>query len=187
MAQTTNNHRILNRDVPATAIPSGETVNLPAGTAVDITHRLGGNFTVAAEVGLFRILGSDADALGETGADFAGGGNANASEPHGEPDKNALWEALKQVYDPEIPVDIVNLGLIYKLETVALDGGRYGVRVAMTLTAPGCGMGPIIAEDAKNRLLAVPGADDVEVEIVFEPPWTQDMISEEGKMELGLI
>lgn len=198
MMQSPSNDRILTRDTDATVVPSGDAALLPAGTKVNVTHRLGGNFTVVCDVGMFRILGKDADALGETpeaaaGTDggettaFGSFGTAEHPDHVGEPDKEALWEALKQVYDPEIPVDIVNLGLIYKLETAPLGDERYGVQVAMTLTAPGCGMGPIIAEDARNRLLAVPGVNEARVEIVFEPPWTQDMISEEGKMELGLI
>lgn len=198
MANSISNERILSRDVDATLVPSGEAAFLPAGTKVNITHRLGGNFTVVCDVGMFRILGQDADALGETqetlamtqnGETSAFGSYGTAEHPghKGAPETEALWDALKQVYDPEIPVDIVNLGLIYKLETLPLENDRYSVQVAMTLTAPGCGMGPVIAEDARNRLLTVPGANEVRVEIVFEPPWTQDMISEEGKMELGLI
>lgn len=198
MMSSTSNDRILARDVDATVVPSGDAAFLPAGTKVNITHRLGGNFTVVCDVGMFRILGKDADALGETQESVAGasagettafGSYGTAEHPGhvGEPDKEALWEALRQVYDPEIPVDIVNLGLIYKLEVLPLENERYSVQVAMTLTAPGCGMGPIMAEDARNRLLTVPGVNEARVEIVFEPPWTQDMISEEGKMELGLI
>lgn len=198
MMSSTSNDRILARDVDATVVPSGDAAFLPAGTKVNITHRLGGNFTVVCDVGMFRILGKDADALGETQEGVAGasagettafGSYGTAEHPGhvGEPDKEALWEALRQVYDPEIPVDIVNLGLIYKLEVLPLENERYSVQVAMTLTAPGCGMGPIMAEDARNRLLTVPGVNEARVEIVFEPPWTQDMISEEGKMELGLI
>lgn len=195
---SSSNDRILSRDVDATVIPSGDAAFLPAGTKVNITHRLGGNFTVVCDVGMFRILGKDADALGEPEASvsvesagettqFGSYGTAEHPGHVGEPDKETLWEALRRVYDPEIPVDIVNLGLIYKLEVLPLENERYSVQVAMTLTAPGCGMGPVMAEDARNRLLAVPGVNEARVEIVFEPPWTQDMISEEGKMELGLI
>lgn len=198
MLSSTSNDRILSRDVDATLVPSGDAAFLPAGTKVNITHRLGGNFTVVCDVGMFRILGEDADALGETaeslavaqsGETTAYGSYGTAEHPGhvGMPETDTLWDALKQVFDPEIPVDIVNLGLIYKLEVVPLGDERYSAQVAMTLTAPGCGMGPVIAEDARNRLLTVPGINEARVEIVFEPPWTQDMISEEGKMELGLI
>lgn len=193
-----SNDRILVRDVEATVVPSGDAALLPAGTKVNITHRLGGNFTVVCDIGMFRILGKNADALGETvesaseiqlgeTTEFGSFGTAEHTGHTGEPDKEAIWAALKSVYDPEIPVDIVNLGLIYKMEVLPLGNDRYSAQVAMTLTAPGCGMGPVIAEDTRNRLLTVPGVHEARVEIIFEPPWTQDMISEEGKMELGLI
>ncbi len=199
MFNSSSNDRILARDVEATVVPSGEPALLPAGMKVNITHRLGGNFTVVCDIGMFRILGKDCDALGETveaagsaqssgeTTEFGSFGTAEHPDHTGAPDEDALWNALKTVYDPEVPVDIVNLGLIYKLEVLPLGNNRYSVQVAMTVTAPGCGMGPIIAEDARNRLLAVPGANEVRVEIVLDPPWTQDMITEEGKMELGLI
>ncbi len=199
MFNSSSNDRILARDVEATVVPSGEPALLPAGMKVNITHRLGGNFTVVCDIGMFRILGKDCDALGETveaagsaqsageTTEFGSFGTAEHPGHTGAPDEDALWNALKTVYDPEVPVDIVNLGLIYKLEVLPLGNNRYSVQVAMTVTAPGCGMGPIIAEDARNRLLAVPGANEVRVEIVLDPPWTQDMITEEGKMELGLI
>ncbi|MCR5183252.1 MAG: alpha/beta fold hydrolase [Opitutales bacterium] len=193
-----NNNRILKRDVEATTVPSGDAAYLPAGTPVTITHRLGGNFTVICDVGMFRIAGKDADALdepppGETvnisGTTDAYGSTGTAEHPHhsGAPDTDKIWDALKLVYDPEIPVDIVNLGLIYSLKVEELGDDRYAVRIAMTLTAPGCGMGPVIAEDARNRVLSVPGVHEATIEIVFEPPWTQDMVSEEGRMELGWI
>ena len=107
----------------------------------------------------------------------------------GAPDPAAIWEQLKRVYDPEIPVNIVDLGLVYSLKVEPLDNSpdRHSVVVAMTLTAPGCGMGPVIAEDARNRVLGVPGINQARVDIVWDPPWTQTMISEDGKMQLGLI
>jgi probable FeS assembly SUF system protein SufT len=179
--------RILTRDVSATLVPAGDTVNLPAGTRVTITHRLGGNFTVVCDYGMFRIVGADADALGETKAEAdkpAAGTGPATSGPPAEP---ALWEALKTVFDPEIPVNIVDLGLIYTLEVKDLGEGRHGVEAKMTLTAPGCGMGPAIAEDARSRLATVPGVSEAKVEIVWDPPWNQERISEEGKMQLGLI
>ena len=198
MTNSASNDRVLARDVVATVVPAGDSALLPAGTKVNITHRLGGNFTVVCEIGMFRILGKDADALGESPdsangknsgetTDFGSFGTAEHPGHSGAPDAEAIWDALKNVFDPEIPVDIVNLGLIYKMEIVPLGNDRFSAQVAMTLTAPGCGMGPVIAEDARNRLLTVPGVHEARVEIVFEPPWTQDMISEEGKMELGLI
>ncbi len=193
-----NNDRILKRDVEATTVPSGDAAYLPAGTRVTITHRLGGNFTVICDVGMFRIAGKDADALdepspGETinisGTTDAYGSTGTAEHPNytGAPDEDKIWDALKLVYDPEIPVDIVNLGLIYSMKVEPLENDRYAVNIAMTLTAPGCGMGPVIAEDARNRVLSVPGVHEAKIEIVFEPPWTQEMVSEEGRMELGWI
>lgn len=193
-----DNNRVLKRDVEATTVPAGDAAYLPAGTPVTITHRLGGNFTVICDVGMFRIAGKDADALdeetpGETvnisGTTDAFGSTGTAEHPnfHGEPDKDKIWDALKLVYDPEIPVDIVNLGLVYSMTVEALGNDRYAVNIAMTLTAPGCGMGPVIAEDARNRVLTVPGVHEARVDIVFEPPWTQEMVSEEGRMELGWI
>lgn len=193
-----SNDRILTRDVEATVVPSGDSALLPAGTSVNITHRLGGNFTVVCEVGMFRILGKDHDALDEPAPDTAAlakgetsayGSFGTAEHPGhtGAPDSDAIWTQLHNVYDPEIPVDVVNLGLIYKLEVLPLGDDRWCAQIAMSLTAPGCGMGPVIAEDVRNRALSVPGVHEARVEIVWEPPWTQDMISEEGKMELGLI
>lgn len=185
----TDNHRVLNRDVESTIIPAGDVVVLPAGTTVDITHRLGGNFTVVCDHGMFRVLGKDADALGEESPEAEKVEEAKASQDNheGPPDSEAIWEALKTVYDPEIPVNIVDLGLVYSMDVEDIEDNNYAVMVHMTLTAPGCGMGPAIAEDAKTRIETVPGVHQAQVEIVWDPPWTQDMISEEGKMELGLI
>lgn len=181
------NERTLACEVESTVIPSGEPVKLPAGTQVTITHRLGGNFTVVCDFGMFRIAGRDAEALGETIPEGVQAQFDNAQVHEGPPTTESLWEALKSVYDPEIPVNIVDLGLIYSLETKEREAGVYTVKAALTLTAPGCGMGPAIAADAQERLRLVPGVADAEVEIVWDPPWHQDMISEEGKMQLGLI
>ncbi|MEM0965999.1 MAG: putative Fe-S cluster assembly protein SufT [Verrucomicrobiota bacterium] len=177
--------RILSRDVKATLIPHGESMELPEGSRVTITHRLGGNYTIMTENGMFRIGGEDADALGEEPevTDF---GSSEASG-EGPPDEEAIWSQLKKVFDPEIPVNIVDLGLVYSMESLERDDGGYKVNVAMTLTAPGCGMGPSIAEDARNKVVQVPGVEEAQVDIVWDPPWNQDMISETGKMELGLI
>ncbi len=186
----TDNHRTLTREVEATVIPAGDKINLPEGMEVDITHRLGGNFTIVCDYGMFRVLGKDADALGEDepGGDSEDTAPAAADADHsGPPDEGALWEALKTVYDPEIPVNIVDLGLVYSLDSNPREEGGFKVNVQMTLTAPGCGMGPAIAEDARIRVESVPGVSEAQVDIVWDPPWNQDMISEEGKMELGLI
>lgn len=179
------NERTLTRDCAATLIPAGDTINLPMGTRVTITHRLGGNFTVVCDYGMFRIMGKDADALGEMVPEVV---EASQDIAHtGPPNEEALWEQLKSVFDPEIPVNIVDLGLVYNMQVTEPESGKYAVLVHMTLTAPGCGMGPSIAEDAKQRLLTVPGVSEANVELVWDPPWNQEMISEEGKMQLGMI
>jgi len=184
--------RTLSRDVVATQIPAGDKTPLDAGTRVMIHQTLGGSYTVQTDFGLFRIDGKDGDALGEQIIDNA---VQSATLADGAPDPEALWGQLRKVYDPEIPVNIVDLGLVYSLdvEQVAGPAGAtdpspaYKVNVSMTLTAPGCGMGPAIAEDAKGKLLLVPGVGDADVRITWDPPWNQAMISEEGKMKLGLV
>ena len=176
--------RTLSREVEATLIPQGTPMSLPEGETVTITHRLGGNFTVMTHNGMFRIKGVDGDALGE---DVTEAAVSEAEHDGSAPEKDALWEALKKVFDPEIPVNIVDLGLVYSLNTKEQLEGGYKLDMDMTLTAPGCGMGPAIAEDAKGQLERVPGVSEAEVNIVWDPPWNQDMISEEGKMVLGLV
>ena len=182
-----NRERTLSREVTGTQIPSGEKQALAAGTRVLIHQTLGGSYTVQTDFGLFRIDGADADALGETVKDTT----VNASTlAGGSPDPEAIWAQLRQVFDPEIPVNIVDLGLVYSMDVEQTqDGGEagYTVNVAITLTAPGCGMGPAIAEDAKGKILLVPGVTEADVRITWDPPWNQQMISEEGKMKLGLI
>jgi probable FeS assembly SUF system protein SufT len=182
-----NRERTLSRDVSATQIPSGDKQTLPSGARVFIHQTLGGSYTVQTDFGLFRIDGRDGDALGETVADTTVAASTLAD---GAPDPEAIWAQLRQVFDPEIPVNIVDLGLVYSMDVEKLADQNppgYRVNVAMTLTAPGCGMGPAIAEDAKSKILCVPGVTDADVRITWEPPWNQQMISEEGKMKLGLI
>lgn len=177
--------RILSRDVTATQIPSGERISLAAGTKVHITQTLGGSYTVIIDFGLARIDGRDADALGEAVAATAA---QTAPAAGGAPDPEAIWDQLKKVFDPEIPVNIVDLGLVYSMEVEqSPDAGGHRVNVSMTLTAPGCGMGPAIAEDARSKILLVPGVNAADVRLVWDPPWNQSMISEEGKMRLGLV
>jgi probable FeS assembly SUF system protein SufT len=180
-----DDQRTLTREVDVTLIPQGTAMSLPEGEAVTITHRLGGNFTVMTANGMFRISGANADALGENVTEAAAA--ADAEGANGTVAKEQLWEALKTVFDPEIPVNIVDLGLVYSLECAERVEGGHKVDMQMTLTAPGCGMGPVIAEDAQMRLQAVPGVAEAQVDIVWDPPWNQDMITEEGKMVLGLI
>ncbi len=180
----TSKDRTLSRDLTATQIPSGDKTPLPAGTRVMIHQTLGGSFTVQSDFGLFRIDGKDSDAIGEKVSDDTVQGSTLAN---GAPDPTAVWDQLKRVYDPEIPVNIVDLGLVYSMDVEPKPEGGYKVQVAMTLTAPGCGMGPAIAEDAKGKILLVPGVSEADVRITWEPAWNQQMISEEGKMKLGLL
>jgi probable FeS assembly SUF system protein SufT len=177
-------HRILSRDVTATQIPSGDKTPLPSGTHLTINQTLGGNFTVQTDFGLFRIDAKDGDALGEK---VASGAVTATTLPGGAPDPAAVWDQLRKVYDPEIPVNIVDLGLVYSMDISQQADGAHKVDIAMTLTAPGCGMGPAIAADAKDKILLIPGVSDADVRITWDPPWNQSMISEEGKMKLGLI
>ncbi len=172
----------LTREIEAVRIPSGEKVALPAATAVIITQALGGSFTVhvANMGGLFRINDSDADALGKQAATGAVGDD-------GPFDEEKVWAQLRNCYDPEIPVNIVDLGLIYSLEaTDAPEGGKQ-IGIKMTLTAPGCGMGPSLAADAEQRILSVPGVAGARVELVWDPPWSPDRISPAGREKLGMV
>jgi probable FeS assembly SUF system protein SufT len=181
-----NRERILTREVAGTQIPSGERQLLPAGSKVLIHQTLGGSYTVQTDFGLFRVDGQDADAIGEEKASAADAEHATLAD--GSPDPEAVWDQLRKVYDPEIPVNIVDLGLVYSMDIVPLEAGAgFGVNVAMTLTAPGCGMGPAIAEDARNKVMLAPGVTSADVRLTWDPPWNQSMISEEGKMKLGLI
>lgn len=179
-----NRQRTLSRDVTASQIPSGDKHTLFANTSVFIHQVLGGSYTVQTDTGLYRLDGKDADAIGEKAADQTVKGGTLAD---GSPDPEAVWAQLRQVFDPEIPVNIVDLGLVYTMDISKQEDGGHKVDVAMTLTAPGCGMGPVIADDAKNKILLVPGVSTADVRITWDPPWNQSMISEEGKMKLGLI
>lgn len=181
----------LQRDTAATVIPAGETQTLPAGTRAVISQALGGSVTIRTDRGLYRLGSNDWDALGEDvrkGLEKTESGSpaeeSVANAPFGE---EKVWEAMRQCFDPEIPVNIVDLGLIYNLEVGEPDdGGRHKVRVQMTLTAQGCGMGPVIADDAKSRIEALDEVSQAQVDIVWDPPWTPHMISEEGRKTLGL-
>jgi len=178
--------RTLAREVTVTQIPSGDRQMLPAGTKLFIHQTLGGSFTVQTDFGLFRIDGKDGDAIGEQVTESTVKAAALAD---GSPDPAAVWDQLRKVFDPEIPVNIVDLGLVYSMdiEKIETPEGGFKVNIAMTLTAPGCGMGPAIAADAKDKIRLVPGVADADVRITWEPAWNQSMISEEGKMKLGLI
>ena len=179
----------LTRDVEAIQIPSGLTKKLPKGTPVIITQSLGGTYTVVVEhsAGLFRVLASDADALGKELVPDAASNGAAPTAPGGPLNEDDIWIQLKTCYDPEIPVNIVDLGLIYSLEIKPQEGGGNLVEVKMTLTAPGCGMGPSIASDAQRKILTVPGVTDAQVDVVWDPPWSAERISQDGKAKLGMI
>jgi len=182
---TDNTERTLTRDCPAIQIPAGNTIILPAGSTVFITQSLGGSYTVASEMGLARVAAQNADALG---LEVAAAAPAPASHPAGDPvDEKRVWDQLKTCYDPEIPVNIVDLGLIYDCQIAPRNGDGALVTVKMTLTAPGCGMGPVLAQEAKSKIEALPGVGEAEVELVWDPPWNQAMISEAGKMQLGIL
>ena len=170
----------LSRECPATAIPSGEQLRLPKGAEVRLLQTLGGNFTIQTDRGeLARIDAADADALGRT---VAAPEPVAASGPF-EPER--VWDQLRQVYDPEIPVNIVDLGLVYTCEPTQLPSGGFQVYVEMSMTAPGCGMGDVLAQDVRQRLLALPGVERADVRVVFEPPWTPDRMSEAARLQLG--
>jgi probable FeS assembly SUF system protein SufT len=181
----------LTRDVEAIQIPSGAIQKLAKGTPVIITQALGGTYTVVVEKSssLYRVPAADADALGkvpvkETPGIANGNGTGKSDGPLSE---DALWTQLKTCYDPEIPVNIVDLGLIYSLEIKPQADGGNLVEVKMTLTAPGCGMGPSIAADAQRKILTVPGVTDAQVDVVWDPPWSAERISPEGKQKLGMV
>jgi len=167
------------RDCEAVQIPAGHTMTLEKGTEAMLTQSLGGSFTlqVPAYGGLFRIAGKDADAIGKEPLDAPAASEGSLED--------RVWAVLKTCYDPEIPVNIVDLGLVYSMQLVP-DGDGQRVEVKMTLTAQGCGMGGAIAADARLKLLDLPGVIDADVEIVWDPPWTPQMISADGRERLGM-
>jgi len=176
------------RDVEALLVPSGEHVLFPAGTWLVIQQALGGQFTVMTDMGqLARVDGNDADALGpeavEEAAKFAAQQAATAEGPFEE---QRLWEALGTVYDPEIPASIVELGLVYGIDAEPVEGG-HKVVVHMTLTAPGCGIGPVLVDDVQRKLLGTPGVKEAEVNLVFDPPWDPSRMSEAARLQLGFL
>ena len=173
----------LARDVRAIIIPIGEEVTLQEGTMGFITQALGGSFTVYVEGNLFRIAGADADALGK-----------EPVPPPAIPDnatdadiEEVIWQQLRTCYDPEIPINVVDLGLIYRCDISANPDGTRSVDVDMTLTAPGCGMGDILVQDAQEKIAVIPTISDVRVELVFDPPWNQSMMSDEARLQTGLM
>ena len=173
---------VLARDCDATRIPSGASVVLPAGTPVTIAQTLGGHFTVTTEDGaLLRIADKDADALGERAPAAA----APAPMIEGPFEEERVWEQLRTVFDPEIPVNLVDLGLIYRCQAIPLLEGGHRVEIAMSMTAPGCGMGDVLKEDVRRKVQSVPGVREVQVEVVWDPPWDASRMSDAARLQLG--
>ena len=183
MRRHENEPIVVQRDVQAVIIPAGIEVKLRTGAVGYITQALGGSFTIYVEGNLFRIAGEDADAIGKEPP-------TRPELPPGATDedvKKLVWEQMKTCYDPEIPINVVDLGLIYECEVTRNDDGSRNVLVRMTLTAPGCGMGDFLAQDVKEKIEVIPTIREAHVEIVFEPPWNQSMMSDAARLETGLM
>lgn len=179
-----NESIVLQRDVNMVQIPDGTPGILPKGHVVTLYQNLGGNFTVTTERGyMVRIDAADADALGKEPAIVGQIGDGLDAETI---ERNA-WEVLKAIYDPEIPVNVADLGLIYSCRVMPVTAGQHRVAIIMTLTAPGCGMGPILQQDIESGVKNLPGVAEVNVEVVFDPPWSRDMMSEVAKLQLGMF
>ncbi|TYL47298.1 putative Fe-S cluster assembly protein SufT [Marinomonas sp. IMCC 4694] len=170
---------VTNRACPARRVPSGEPTSIPEGQFITINQSLGGNYTVTWQGNMLRIDGTDAEAIGQEPEvlDFEDHGT-------GDIDKDQVWQALDSIYDPEIPISLVSLGLVYK---VSVDQATKVASIDMTLTAPGCGMGPVLVGDVKYRVAKVPNVASVVVDLVFDPPWSREMMSEEAQLEAGLF
>ena len=171
------------RDCAAVMVPQGDSVTLPAGSYGYITQALGGSYTVFVEGNLFRIAGQDGDAIGKEP-------EASLSLPENASDEEVeqlVWRQLRTCYDPEIPFNIVDLGLVYEANLGHREDGQRKVEVKMTLTAPGCGMGEILVDDVRNKLELIPTIAEADVDLVFDPPWGRHMMSEAAKLETGML
>jgi len=179
--------KILLRDVEASVVPIGTKVTLQKGETAHITQSLGGSHTVVVNGNMFRIAEKDADALGLE----VNSAPRTPTLPTGPLSQDQLekqvWESLKTCYDPEIPVNVVDLGLIYDCHLTPIGENNYKADVKMTLTAPGCGMGPVLAQDVQNKLISLEPIDEANVELVWDPPWNQSMMTEAAKLQLGLL
>ena len=173
------------RDCDAILIPAGTHITVPAGTVVFITQALGGNYTVNVNGNLAQVGARDADALGFDVEAPALAGAADTSL--GPVQEELLWDQMRTCYDPEIPINIVDLGLVYECKVTLLADVGNRVDVRMTLTAPGCGMGQFLAEDVRSKLKQVPNVSEVNVDLTFDPPWSQDMMSEAARLETGML
>ena len=174
---------VFERDCAAVMVPQGQSVTLPAGQNGYITQALGGSFTVFVDGNLFRIDGKDADAIGKEPP-----AALSLSDDAGDDDVEKLvWQQLRTCYDPEIPVNIVDLGLVYECRIEKTDDGLRKIAISMTLTAPGCGMGDILVDDVRTKVEAVPTVAEADVELTFDPPWNHSMMSEVAKLETGMM
>ena len=183
MRSSTNEPVVFYRDVRGVMVPAGAEVMLKAGQAGYVTQALGGSFTVYVDGNLFRIAGEDADALGKEII------KPIELPPNATDDDvlEAVWNQLRTCYDPEIPINIVDLGLVYECEVKPAGDGTRTVDVKMTLTAPGCGMGDILVDDATDKLERIPTIKEARVELVFDPPWNQSMMSEAARLQTGMF
>jgi probable FeS assembly SUF system protein SufT len=182
-----NEPKTLTRDVEASVVPVGTKVTLQKGEQAYVTQSLGDTYTVIVNGNMFRIESKDADALGlEAQAKPAPAAAATGPVTQEQLEKQ-VWESLKTCYDPEIPVNIVDLGLIYDCHLTPAGENNFKADVKMTLTAPGCGMGPVLAQDVQNKLLSLEPIDEANVELVWDPPWNQGMMTEAAKLQLGLM
>jgi probable FeS assembly SUF system protein SufT len=173
------------RSAEAVMIPSGERVLVPQGAHATITQSLGGTYTLITDRGLMvRVSGKEVEAIGKTPQETA---EVALEELTPEKLEGMVWEALKTCYDPEIPVNIVDLGLVYLCDLQEAEGGGRNVHIKMTLTAPGCGMGPVLASDVKSKIEAIPSVKNAEVEVVFDPVWDRSMMSEAARLQLGMM
>ena len=179
--------KILGRAVEASIVPIGTKVTLQKGEQAHITQSLGGTYTVIVNGNMFRIESKDADALGLEVAAAPAATTTPGGPLTQEQLEKQMWDALKTCYDPEIPVNIVDLGLIYDCHLTPIGAANYKADVKMTLTAPGCGMGPVLAQDVQNKLISLEPIDEANVELVWDPPWNQGMMTEAAKLQLGLL
>jgi probable FeS assembly SUF system protein SufT len=179
--------KVLSRDVEASVVPIGTKVTLQKGETAHITQSLGGSYTVVVNGNMFRIAEKDADALGVEAKTPPRSVTVSSGPLTQEQLEKQVWESLKTCYDPEIPVNIVDLGLIYDCHLTPIGENNYKADVKMTLTAPGCGMGPVLAQDVQNKLISLEPIDEANVELVWDPPWNQSMMTEAAKLQLGLL
>jgi len=174
---------VINREVNAVIVPDGTVVPLKAGLAGFITQALGGSFTIYIEGNLYRICGEDADAIGRE----------STKPPELPPDatvedvRKLAWDQMRNCYDPEIPINIVELGLVYECEVAPIADGKRSISIKMTLTAPGCGMGEVLVQDVREKVEVIPTVSHVDVELVFDPPWSQSMMSEAARLQTGMM